>query len=399
MVEKRQIIRLLIISHKSPYAPIDGGVLAVRNFFEALCLDKEIEVEMVCLETNKHPHLPNKNTFENRIDAKYINTDLNKKDALLSLFKGESYNLNRFYSKGISREICDKIVENQYDFILFESLFSTVYLKDIKKIYKGKLLYRSHNVEHHIWEKLAKSTSFLPKKWYLNKLASDLKSYEEDIHGAFDAIFPISKVDVEYYKTCVDQKVDIRLLYFIRDQRDREEQLNTNHFFHLASMDWQPNLDAVDWFVNEVWKPLHNQRPDLTLHLAGKSMPKTYFEMDQFGIKAYDYVEDGDAFMQNHGTLLVPLFSGSGIRIKVVDALSLNVPFISTSLGVSGIDLESEKHYLNAETKADFKKQILRIVKKEVDCLEMVENSKIFAEQHFQSESVVQTFKNQLRKL
>ena len=354
--------RILIISHKSPYAPLDGGVLAIRNFFEALCKHPNFEVFMFCIETKKHKHNSSGQQYAKYCESHYIDTDLRPVDAITHLLTNKSYNLSRFYDKQLSDKIKNHLAVNTYDYILFESLFSTVYFEELKSVFKGKFLYRSHNIEHEIWRNLAQREHNPLKKWYLKKLTSTLKYYETEFHNKVDAIFSISKEDLTYYKSKTE--VPSFLLFFIRSQKERKETINSKAFFHLASMDWQPNLEAVEWFVEHVWKDVYSKDNSLILYLAGKCMPKPYFEMEDYGIKAYDYIEEGDAFMQEHGTLIVPLFTGSGIRIKVVDALSINVPVISTQLGVSGIGLEKDTHYLEANSVEDFKNTILRIGKK-----------------------------------
>ena len=389
--------RILIISHKSPYAPLDGGVLAIRNFFEALCKHPNFEVFMFCIETHKHKHNPQGHEFASKCQSHFIDTELKPVDAVKHLVKQSSYNLSRFYDKDLSDQIKDHLKNNTYDFILFESLFSTVYFNDLKPVFSGKFLYRSHNVEYKIWDKLATREKNPLKKWYLKALTKTLSAYENEVHTKMDAIFSISKEDLEYYSS--HTSVPSYLLFFIRAQKDRQKEVNSKAFFHLASMDWQPNLEAVEWFVNHVWKDVYNQDNSLTLYLGGKCMPEQYFKMENLGIKAFDYIEQGDDFMQNHGTLIVPLFTGSGIRIKVVDALSIDVPVLSTPVGVSGIGLEKDIHYLEAKSSSDFKETILRIGKKEVDLEKMAKKSKIFALENFEEHSVIERFSQQLNQI
>lgn len=389
--------RILIISHKSPYAPLDGGVLAIRNFFEALCKHPSFEVFMFCIETDKHKHNPTNEIGAKYCESHFIDTSLKPVSALSHLLKGKSYNLSRFYDKALSDKIQVHLNENSYDYILFESLFSTVYLNDLKANFSGKFLYRSHNVEYKIWDNLTSREKNPLKKWYLGQLTSTLKTYENNLHHQVDSIFSISKDDLNYYKA--NTTVPSYLLFFIRSQKDRRKTINSKAFFHLASMDWQPNLEAVDWFVEQVWKDVYKEDNSLVLYLAGKCMPQQYFQMEAYGIKAFDYIDEGDTFMQEYGTLVVPLFTGSGIRIKVVDALSINVPVLSTQIGVSGIGLEKDTHYLEANSSEDFKTSILRIGKKDVDLGEMVKKSKIFAHENFEEHSVIERFFHQLNQI
>lgn len=389
--------RILIISHKSPYTSVDGGVIAIRNFFEGLNKHPEFKVTMFCIETQKHKHNQSENKYKETCIPHYIDTRIKPLEAVKQLLKKQSYNLSRFYDSELSQKIINHLQSNTYDYILFESLFSTIYYHDLKSHFKGKFLYRSHNIEYNIWNKLSIHEKNPVKKWYLKQLTATLKQYELNIQDKMDAIFSISKEDLNFYKSSTS--VPSYLLFFIRKPKSRINPIKPKSFFHLASMDWKPNLEAVQWFVEEVWKPVYKNDNSLTLYLAGKYMPEHYFNMANFGIKACDYVEDGDTFMQEHGTLVVPLFTGSGIRIKVADALCMNVPIISTNLGVSGIGIQNEIHYLEANSADDFRKHIQSIVKKDVDLDKMVKKSKIFANENFEEFAVLDQFSNQLNQI
>ncbi|MCT4664968.1 MAG: glycosyltransferase [Flavobacteriales bacterium] len=388
--------KLLIISHKSPYTHIDGGVLAVKNLWEELFEQVE-HVEMICFSTHKHPHLDIKvpEKMQGKIHALNIDTQITILGAFQALLKNQSYHLSRFYSEEISDFIKNKVSQTNWDAIVFESLFSLVYASDVRKYFKGKIIYRSHNIEHKIWERLANQHSGILKKWYLKKLTSQLKKEEKSLQNTADAIFAISKNDQDFYlkNGCVNSFLLFHQRHFLK----RENQINPNHFFHLASMNWQPNIEAVEWFVEKVWKPVFAKKPNLKLFLGGKDMPEKYFDMQKYGIHAEGYIPHGDAYMQNHGSLIVPLFSGSGIRIKVVDALSLQVPVISTDIGVEGIGLIQDKHFLQANTDKEFQEAILSMNMEKINFL--TENSTNFALENFDSKKSISRFIQQIKQL
>ncbi|MGB0999140.1 MAG: glycosyltransferase [Flavobacteriales bacterium] len=396
-MEKKIKQRLLILSHKSPYAPVDGGVLAIRHFFEALVQDAHFEVFMICLSTQKHPHQNPPSAFEKHIKAIDIDTSLSKRNALIQLVKNKSYNLSRFYKHTISQDIQSHLDEQpDYDFILFESLFSTVYFDDLKAKFKGKFLYRSHNLEYRIWEGLAELESSFLKKSYLKYLAKSLKTYELKLCQNIDAIFTISSSDLSDYQNITKKKV--YHLAYIRALEKEEKSIESTQFFHLGSMDWKPNIEAVDWLIERVWKPCFALNPDLRLHLAGKAMPERFFKLKSYGIEAQDYVAKGNEFMKTKGTLLVPLFAGSGVRIKLVDALCMHIPFISTTLGTQGLGLDDDLALI-ADNETDFQQHILAVADGSIKLKEQVEKGFQFAENQFSKQTVVQKFKTQLNQI
>jgi glycosyltransferase involved in cell wall biosynthesis len=393
---KKSIKKILIISHKSPYTHVDGGVLAIRKVFEGLN-NYGIDTELITLSTQKHPHkkelVPTE--FENKINWFSINTEVKKWDAFTHLLANKSYNLSRFYDISISKEIRKQIQTKNYDCIILESLFSAVYLTDIRKVFDKKIVLRSHNIEWKIWDRLANNSPSKLKTWYLKQLVKSLKKEEEAINNDVDAIFSISEKDkMEYAK---QHNTPVHLLSHTRAIKARKGQLVSNRFFHLAAMDWLPNLEAVEWLVDNVWKEVQKQNPNVELVLAGKDMPKKYFDMKGLNITAFDYIENGDQFMQDNGILLVPLFSGSGIRIKIVDALSLSVPVISTNIGVEGIPVTENSEYILAQNKEQFVNAILQLTGQKAN--QIAQNALAFAKLNFDANKVYANFVTQLENL
>ena len=126
----------------------------------------------------------------------------------------------------------------------------------------------------------------------------------------------------------------------------------SNDSFHLAAMDWQPNIEGLNWFLKTVWSKYEISNTNM-LHLAGKNLDKENYR-DYKGVKNHGTVRDSEAFMCDYGIMLVPLQEGSGLRIKIIEAGALGVPIIATSKAVEGIGLIPNIHYLEANMPIEF---------------------------------------------
>jgi glycosyltransferase involved in cell wall biosynthesis len=133
-----------------------------------------------------------------------------------------------------------------------------------------------------------------------------------------------------------------------------------NDFFHLAAMDWQPNIQGLTWFLKEVWQHSPCAKNNL-LHLAGKGLDKQQYN-NYDGLKNHGPIPDSQAFMCDYGIMLVPLFEGSGLRIKIIEAGALGVPIIATTKAVEGIGLLPNVHFLEANTSNEFEKAMQLLV-------------------------------------
>jgi len=126
-------------------------------------------------------------------------------------------------------------------------------------------------------------------------------------------------------------------------------------------MDWVPNVEGLKWFVNDPWKTLRKQHPDLSLNLAGRNFPNDLFN-DNPTVSLFGEVEDANQFMDDNDILIVPLFSGSGVRLKILEAMSQGKVVISTTKGAEGIPYIEGKHLLIANSAEAFIENVERCV-------------------------------------
>ncbi|MEO6832445.1 MAG: glycosyltransferase, partial [Chitinophagaceae bacterium] len=123
---------------------------------------------------------------------------------------------------------------------------------------------------------------------------------------------------------------------------------------HSGAMDWQPNVDAIQWFLAEVWPEIHAELPQLNFHFAGRAMPKELFNSLPAGAFCEGEVESAEAFAADKDILVVPLKSGGGIRVKILEAFAQGKLVISTEVGIQGIKVLPKMHFLKANSTTDF---------------------------------------------
>ncbi|RZK52344.1 MAG: glycosyltransferase [Hymenobacter sp.] len=118
--------------------------------------------------------------------------------------------------------------------------------------------------------------------------------------------------------------------------------------FMLGSLNWLPNLEGVEWFLREVWPQAHRELPELTLHIAGTAPPAhlTSRPQGQDNVFVHGFVESAADFMQAYELMLVPLLSGGGMRIKIVEGMALGKAILSTTIGAEGIEVQEEAELL-----------------------------------------------------
>ncbi len=359
-------MRILQLFNRFPWPLKDGGALVnfnmLQGYYNAGC-----SVTAAVLNTTKHHvdfnALPD--TIKNLADFNLVNIDnrIKATDAFLNLFSSKSYHVTRFISKDFSQLLVKLCQQNTFDVVVFESIFMAPYLHIIRKHSKAVCILRSHNVEFEIWQTQSKIAQNPLKKWYLNLLANRLKNFETDMLNKFDGIVTITQNDSQKFAQLGCQKPMHVAPAGIQTNRFMGfEPTNYVSFFHLGSMDWMPNQEAVLWFVNEVWPVVYKKHPQVTFTIAGRNMPDAFLKLNKPGVQVVGEVPNALAFMQQHGVMIVPLFSGSGMRVKIIEGMAMAKCIIATPLGAQGIEAMPNKEIIIASEKSDFVNAITQLI-------------------------------------
>ena len=115
-------------------------------------------------------------------------------------------------------------------------------------------------------------------------------------------------------------------------------------------MDWLPNIEAINGFIESTLPTVLKKFPSFEFHIAGRKMPAALHDKNTPGIVSWGEVESADTFARNFQIMIVPLQSGSGIRIKILEAFAMGMAVISTEQGIRGIDVDDRKEFYRAET-------------------------------------------------
>lgn len=378
-------MNILQICNKIPYAPKDGGSIAMNILTEGFIAQGNT-VHVLAMST------PKQSVKETDVDATYksktafqsvfIDTSVRPLAAFINLFTGTSYNISRFYSKAFEVALIEKLKSFPYDVIQLESLWVTMYLDVIRKHSKAKVVLRSHNVEYLIWERLANACSNPIKKAYLKMLASRLKSYELSLLNNYDAIASITDVDAAIYKKAGCQLPMITIPFGIAIEKYVVNKSGREHpsLFHIGAMDWQPNMEAIQWFLKAIWPEVTKRYPDLKLYLAGRNMSSELKNLQLKNLVVVGEVENATSFMNSKSMMIVPLLSGGGMRVKIVEGLALGKTIISTSIGAEGIAYENKKNILIADTVSEFVLAIASCIEDNTYCDRIGTNGRTLAE-------------------
>ncbi|MBQ6069638.1 MAG: glycosyltransferase [Bacteroidales bacterium] len=358
-------MKVLQLCNKPPYPPVDGGTLAMNSITQGL-LSEGCEVRVLSLCSDKHPVLESSMTETylkaTRFEAVKIDLGIHPIDAGVAVLCGESYHVKRFISKAFATRLMQVLEEECFDVVHVESVFLTPYVPIIRRHSDAKVVLRAHNVEHTIWQRVAQSERNPFKKWYLKHLSLTLAAYEREHLNDYDAVVSITNNDAQKMREMGCRRPMLSIPFGITPETDVQVDEEPDSLFHLGSMDWMPNQEGVRWFLKQVWPLIHQSMPQLTLYLAGRKMPDDLMRLQQEGVKVVGEVPDAMYFIASKQINVVPLLSGSGIRVKIIEAMSAGKVVVTTSIGAEGIGCTDGKNVLIADTPQQFVEQLQRCV-------------------------------------
>jgi glycosyltransferase involved in cell wall biosynthesis len=351
-------MKILILSTKMPWPARDGGAIATLNM--ALGLARvNCQVTLLTMNTEKH-YFPEAQLPANLRDlitirSVDVDTSISPVGLLLNfLFSSYPYNAQRFISKPYKTALEDCLAAQNFDIVQLEGPYLMHYIPCIKG--KSRIALRAHNQEHRIWKLLARQEGNPLKRFYLKRLAERIAQLEKKLLSEIDLLVPISAADQKGFDQLghslpvmvIPTGIDISH-YPVNEKEDRIL------LFFIGALDWGPNQEGLDWFFREIWTEIRLRWPGLTLHLAGRN-PAFYSNGRCLpeNVILEGEIEDAIEFFHHHTVMIVPLLTGSGIRIKIVEAMAMGKTVITTSIGAGGLGAKHGEHLFLADKPAEY---------------------------------------------
>lgn len=388
-------MQLLYLTNKPVYPTVDGGCKAMQAMLELL-LATDIPLTHFTLATEKHPFKSAEYPKEIRKKCTIKHFEAKTTPSILgfikSFFQGNSYNIARFHVSDLELAIAN-FPNDEPTIVVMESIFLASYLPALKKHKNIRIFIRTHNIEHDLWFQKSATSKNPFKKLLFTFLASRLKTEEITAFKEADELFPLTATDADAIKkmgVTTNSIVIPMPLQPINESADYSK----NDLFFVGAMNWQPNIEAVATLKEEIFPSLKVQFPFLTLKLAGSFSKK---EALSNGIEHLGYVTDLTQFFQTNGILVAPISSGSGVRVKLLEAMSHGVPIVTTEIG--GMGIPENNGLMIASSLEDFIGKIRNLIVSEELRQTTGEQAKAFVQQHYSSTTVltkiIERFKQQ----
>jgi glycosyltransferase involved in cell wall biosynthesis len=220
-----------------------------------------------------------------------------------------------------------------------------------------------HNYETSLLQSVCDHTSKPLVHWYLSSQIQKLDRFERRILKSVDAISVVSANDAQKVYTAAPEStceiipngVDLDFYDIPRDPRPYR-------VVSVGSLDWLPNVEGLLWFLDIVWPSVIEVYPAATLHIVGRNPQRALLKRASNRITVAGSVKDVREHVRDAAAFVVPLLAGGGTRLRVLEAMAMRIPIVSTSIGVEGIQCTHGQHLLIADRPKEFASQLISIL-------------------------------------
>lgn len=249
------------------------------------------------------------------------------------------------------------------DVVVCDFLFPSVNVPD--DIAAPVVLFQ-HNVEAQIWARHADHARSGLGRAYMREQWRRMQRFEGRECSRFDHVVAVSADDAALLErayaladvSAVPTGVDTE--YFIASG---SVPRSPSELVFTGSMDWLPNEDAMTWFVSDVLPRVRARVPGVRLSIVGRTpSPAVQALAGNLNVTVTGSVPDVRPYLERGALFIIPLRIGGGTRLKVFEAMAMEIPIVSTRVGVEGLPLEEEIEYAAADDAESFANQVVRLL-------------------------------------
>lgn len=256
----------------------------------------------------------------------------------------------------------------------------------------------THNVEAEIFRRHAEVARNPLKRAVWQQQYRKMQAYEEASLRRFDTVVAVSERDAQSFSTIegihqvetIPTGVDLDYFpYTAPGDNDR--------IVFTGAMDWQANIDGIEFFMEQVWPQVAARRPGARVTIVGRNPAPVLVERarrQNLPFEFTGFVDDIRDHVKGAAAYIIPLRVGGGTRIKAFEAMAMGIPVVSTALGVEGLPVKDEEHYLRADSATDFAEALVRLLADSALRETLSRQARDYVEDRFSSQAVADRFED-----
>ncbi len=287
-----------------------------------------------------------------------------------NLLSSLPYAITKYRSAAMTRAITDAIRKTEFDLVVCDFLAPAISVPAelfARRNKSCRTILFQHNVEAMIWRRHYETQTNPVKRNYLYWQWRKMLAFEKKMCLSFDRVIAVSAADRELMQeeygvhSIADVPTGVDTDFFRPGGRD---PIIANNLVFTGSMDWLPNQDAIQYFTAEIMPLIKKQVPNVTLTVVGRNPYPALVELSKRdpAIVVTGRVDDVRPFMERAAAYVVPLRIGGGTRLKIFEAMAMEKPIVSTTVGAEGLPVNDGREILLADTPQNFANAVINVL-------------------------------------
>jgi polysaccharide biosynthesis protein PslH len=384
-------LNILQICPRIPFPPDDGGKIGIYNITKHLA-QRGHRITMLTFSMNSE--LPEEMMKYAEVVTVRHDTRTTMTGLIRNLFSGLPYTVSKYLTPQMEEQLRTLCRRQAFDIVHVDHSHLAPYGKIAKEEFRLPYCLREHNFETTIYERFADAHGFSLLKHYLRMQARRIRRFEKAQLDQTDLCMAITEQDAANIRAesavsirIIPAGVDLEKHGFLPREKERPRTI-----LILGSMAWQPNTDAVKWFLDEVFPLVLRIAPDAVVTIAGMSPGKDIRSRANQNILVPGFIENLQERIAETQVLAIPLRIGGGMRIKMLEFFAYGKPVVSTGIGAEGNTATAGRHYLKADTAEEFADAILALFEAKQKREQLGDSARVFVEENYSWNSIAAQF-------
>lgn len=362
-------MKILMISPSLPVPPTSGGAIRVFNLVRQLSATDEID--FLALDDG---HTPDRDVQSLRDHCDRVNIIVPKRPApfrdacavVRNSIRGEPFLTKYVNYPEFKARLGELTRAIPYDILHFEHSHLGGLLECAVRAEGAATVLSTENVAYDQFSRMARCERNLLEKAKLLLTSVPMRRWEPARASAFDTVITVCERDRQLL-LAAKPSLDIAVVpngVDLESNRPFPRKGRTDNILIVGSMDYQPNVDAVLYFNREIFPLIRKQAPSCTLTIVGRTPPPSIRQLHAPPvIGVFADVPDVKPFYEKALVSIVALRSGGGSRLKILEALALGTPVVSTRVGCEGLDVRDGRDIMIADQPAVFARHVTALMR------------------------------------
>jgi len=380
-------MKILYLSLRFPYPPHSGDKIRTYNVLKHLSQRHSISfVSFV-----QSPQEADQTSYLREYCQQVRTVDFSKlkawRNSILCFPSSEPFQVAYWRSQDMQRQVDEMMDENGFDIIHVQFFRMAQYVT--KFTHKCKILDSCDSYALNLSRRAQLDRGL---SWPLLKIeANRVKLYETEIARRFDRVTMVSSLDRDCL-LAVNNNIPVSVVPMGVDleyYQPGHEEYGPNLLF-TGTIRYFPNKDAVLYFYNEIFPLIRNAVPNVKFYVVGNYPPQKISKLMSNGdIVVTGHVEDVRPYFDKSAVFVCPLRSGSGMQAKILEAMAMGVPVVTTSMGFEALEADAGKDIIVADGAKKFADEVIKLLKDKERRQNVAQSARKLVEQKYGWSSVV----------